>query len=100
MSYKLAVVTPAWMLLAGVFALTSCADDECTKAATRLADCNIGSSPSSETSVLVSCDGEMLCAALCINGEECAALEDGFSGMPSSASESFLACATECRTKK
>jgi hypothetical protein len=71
--------------------------DDCTRASDYLAEC-LNVSTSGSSSATVACEGQTLCAAQCINAADCAAIKDAFSGVPTSASKSFLDCTTTCST--
>jgi hypothetical protein len=101
MNFKIAFVASAMMAFAGVFTMVGCGGDDCTKATDQLATClNVSTSTTSTTTTSVACEGQTLCAAQCINAADCAAIKDAFSGMPTSASKSFLDCTTKCATAK
>ncbi|MFO0758326.1 MAG: hypothetical protein U0359_17670 [Byssovorax sp.] len=100
MNFKFAFAASAMMALAGVFTMVGCGGDDCTKATDHLAECLNVSAGSASASGSVACEGSTLCAAQCINAADCTAIKDAFSGMPTSASKSFLDCSTKCATAK
>jgi hypothetical protein len=101
MNFKIAIVGGALMAFAGIFSVTGCGGDDCTKAADHLVSClGASSTASTSSSTTVACTGAALCNAGCYNAADCPAIKDALSGMPTSASKTLLDCVTKCATAK
>ena len=97
MNFKAIFAASAMMAFAGAFALVGCGGDDCTKAVDHLSSC-LSVSATSSSSTSTTCDGLYQCVSQATNNASCAELKDAYSGMPTSASSSYLKAVAACAT--
>ncbi|MBN1961134.1 MAG: hypothetical protein JW841_09320 [Deltaproteobacteria bacterium] len=87
-------------VLAAMFALASCGEDVCEKAANKIKDCGLVSDSGDDGETTwevdenenVKCEGAAKCAAECVNDASCDVLKAAFTGE----TNSYMTCLEKC----